>query len=46
MSQEEIAQYLDLSKMRVCQIQEIAIQKFKTRMARLLNDEQVLGVDK
>ena len=44
MSQEEIAVYLGLSKMRICQIEKIALEKFKTRMSRVLNNEKVLGV--
>ena len=44
MSQEEIAGYLGLSKMRICQIEKIALEKFKTRMSRVLNNEKVLGV--
>ena len=32
--------------MRICQIQGTAAKKFKMRMARLLNDEPILGISK
>ena len=37
MTQEEVSQYLGLSKMRVCQLEKLALKKFQKRMKKIVS---------